>query len=89
MRDFNSFSSEDKNVFEGGPMEMLRKLASKYEGASQGELISAIIKEAEKQRKNGKLSDKDINNFVLAISPMLNEEQKSQLNKVVQKIKKM
>ena len=87
MRDFNNFSSS-KNSSKN-PMDLLKELASKYEGASQSELIMAIIKEAEIQRKKGALSDSDIDNFVTAIKPMLNASQKEQLNKVVEKIKRM
>lgn len=88
MRDFNSYSSESGNKNSTNPMDLLKNLASKYEGASQSELISAIIKEAEKQRKNGSLSDSDIDNFVKTISPMLNGSQKEQLKRVVEKIKR-
>lgn len=88
MRDFNSYSSESSNKNSTNPMDLLKNLASKYEGASQSELISAIIKEAEKQRKNGSLSDSDIDNFVKTISPMLNGSQKEQLKRVVEKIKR-
>ncbi len=88
MRDFNSYSSESGNKNSTNPMDLLKNLASKYEGASQSDLILAIIKEAEKRRKAGTLSDSDIDNFAKTISPMLNSSQKEQLKKVVEKIKR-
>ena len=49
--------------------------------------MKAILKEAEKGRKNGTLSDGDIDNFSDMISPMLNAEQKKTLEKVVKRLK--
>ena len=43
--------------------------------------------EAEKGRKNGTLSDADVDNFANMIAPMLNPSQKAKLKAVVNKIK--
>lgn len=67
--------------------ELLKRVASKYEGASEGELISAIMQEARRAKERGELSEKEIENFVNSIYPMLNAKQRKQLNEVVQKIK--
>lgn len=89
MRDFNSFKNNSENsTLNGDAMSILNKFIGKYEGASEGDVMSAIIKEAEKGRKNGTLSDADIDNFVSTISPMLNATQRAKLNAVVSKIKK-
>ena len=85
MRDFNSYGGN--NSLSGDNMQTLKKFADKYEGASQGELISAIMQEAEKGRKNGTLSNADIDRFSAMLSPMLNREQKKQLEKIVSQIK--
>lgn len=71
-----------KNAF-----EMLKNIASTYEGASKQDLISAIISEATKSRKNGTLTDAEIENFVKTISPMLNASQKTMLDGVIKTIK--
>ena len=86
MRDFNNYNGN--NSVSGDSMETLKKFAEKYEGASQGELINAIMLEAEKGRRNGTLSNADIDRFSAMLSPMLNREQKKQLEKVVNQIKK-
>ena len=89
MRDFNSYEGKKKNneKLSGNAMNVLNSFAKKYEGASETDLISAIMMEAEKGRKNGTLTDKDIDNFASTIAPMLNASQRQKLKSVVEKIK--
>ncbi len=87
MRDFNNYQkSGDKN--QADAMNAIKNFAGKYEGASESELLSEIMKEAEKGRKNGTLSDSDIDRFKSVLEPMLNSSQRAKLNKIVDKIKK-
>lgn len=72
----------------GAAFDMLKNVAGRYEGASESELISAILAEAMKSRAAGTLSDSEIDSFVAQISPMLTAAQRSRLNAVVTKIKK-
>ncbi len=67
--------------------EQFSALASKYEGKNADEIMRAILKEAEKGRKNGTLSDKDIDDFSNMISPMLTDGQRKTLDKVVKRLK--
>lgn len=71
----------------GAAFDMLKNIAGRYEGASETELISAILGEAMKSRASGTLSDAEIDSFVAQVSPMLNSAQRSRLNAVVNKIK--
>ena len=68
--------------------ELLSKVASQYEGASESQLLTAIMSEAKKAKANGTLSDNEIENFVATISPMLNQNQRKQLERVIAQIKK-
>ncbi len=88
MRDFNNFKP-NSNSQNAGAYDMLKNFASKYEGASKGDLIAAIKKEAEKGRRNGTLSNKDIDNFASMLLPMLNPSQKVELRKIVEELKNM
>ena len=67
--------------------EQFSALASKYEGKNADEIMRAILKEAERGRKNGTLSDKDIDDFSNMISPMLTDGQRKTLDKVVRRLK--
>ena len=95
MNNFNDYAKNQKqkqaeqkpNGMNESAFDMLKRVARQYEGASEQDLISAIIKEANRSRKNGTLSDVEIQNFVNTISPMLNEKQRKQLAEVVNKIK--
>ena len=96
MNDFNSFvnskgdGKESANTNGGfDAASVLSALAGKYEGASEDEIISAIISEAEKGRRNGTLTDADIDSFAQSVAPFLNEQQKRKLLKVIKYLKKM
>ena len=62
---------------------VLNALAGKYEGADEKEIISAIIAEAEKGRRNGTLTDEALKSFEATVSPMLTPEQRKKLSGVV------
>ncbi len=86
MRKFNDFSPKDENK-EQNYMNIIKGFAQKYEGASQQDLISAILVEAEKGRRKGTLSDQDIDNFAKMLRPMLNPSQQQELDKIIVRIK--
>ena len=94
MKDFNDFKNEsvkpaDKTA-QGDYSDISRQfaaLSAAYEGKSADEIMKAILKEAERGRKNGTLSDGDIDNFSEMISQMLNAEQRKTLDKVVKRLK--
>ena len=93
MKDFNSFKSNKKKQenqsFGNSPYEIFANLSKKYEGKSSDELMQAIIKQAEIGRKNGTLSDSDIDNFASTVYPLLNDKQRKTLNTVVARLKKI
>ena len=100
MRDFNDFKTSDaagignnggdKAAIDmnGNIAEQFSALASAYEGKNADEIMKAILTEAERGRKNGTLSDDDIDNFAALVLPMINPEQQKTLEKVVKRLKK-
>ena len=68
---------------------MVSSLASKFDGKSQNELLMAIYNEAKKGKKQGTLSNADIDNFAAMLSPMLDDKKRKMLNKVVNELKKI
>lgn len=99
MRDFNDFKTGDAADIgnnggkatinmNGNIAEQFSALASAYEGKNADEIMKAILTEAERGRKNGTLSDDDIDNFAALILPMINPEQQKTLEKVVKRLKK-
>lgn len=90
MEDFKDFSKQNKNnVNAQNPFDLIKMLAQKYDGKSTDELLFAIFKEAEKGKKQGTLSNADIDNFAVAISPFLDDKKRKYLNKIVSELKKI
>jgi hypothetical protein len=86
MRDFNNYNPKNEGLPKDA-MGILKSFASKYEGSSEDELLSEIIKQAEQGRKNGTLKDSDIESFKNMLMPMLNKTQREKLLKVIETIK--
>ncbi len=89
MGDFNDYVKNggepiDKNLF-----DLVSSLASKYDGKSQNELLTAIYKEAKRGKQAGTLTNADIDNFVNMLSPFLDDKKRSILNKIAAELKRI
>ncbi len=97
MEDFNKFVEEnadkqnfteenypDKNLF-----NLINSIASKYNGKSQNDLLIAIYKEAEKGKRAGTLTNREIDSFASMLSPMLDDKKRKILYKLVDELKKI
>ena len=89
MEDFNSFVNDAKTDGSGDIMSMVNSLASKFDGKSTNDLLSAIYKEAKKGKANGTLTNSEIDNFSAMLSPMLNDRQREYLRKIAEELKKI
>lgn len=89
MKDFSEFTPQEKKETNGSGdiNSQFMKFASAYEGKSADEVMSAILAEAEKGKKNGTLTDEDVDGFASAVSPFLTDKQRKMLNVIVKKIK--
>ena len=89
MKDFSEFTPQDKKETSGSGdiNSQFMKFASAYEGKSADEVMSAILAEAEKGKKNGTLTDADVDKFASTVSPFLTDKQRKMLNVIVKKIK--
>lgn len=93
MDDFNSFvnHTEQREEANNAPpadlSRLIRQLAGKYNGANETELMQAIYKEAEKGRRNGTLSDADLDRFGNMLAPMLDDAKRRKLRQIIQKLK--
>lgn len=66
---------------------LVKNFLNGYEGKQKSEIISEIVKVAEKNRREGKLSDKDLDDFSNMISPMISPEQKKELQEIIARLK--
>jgi hypothetical protein len=65
------------------------EIAQKYEGKSANELLKAIYEEAEKGKKNGTLTNEEIDALSLMLSPFLDQQKRKILEKIVTELKKI
>lgn len=89
MKDFSEFTPQEKKETNGSGdiNSQFMKFASAYEGKSADEVMSAILAEAEKGKKNGTLTDADVDKFASTVSPFLTDKQRKMLNVIVKKIR--
>ena len=89
--DFKSFnknyrhSSEQKTAPNG---EDIRKKAQSYAGKSDDELLGDIMKTARQGKADGSIDDEQLQKFAESVAPMLNQEQRERLNRVLEMIKR-
>ena len=91
MRSFKKYSGEkQKGERESGnAADLTKKIAAAYDGKSSGAMWSDIVREAEKSKREGTLSNSEIDEFYEQFSPFLDESQRVQLQAVVEKLKKI
>lgn len=89
MEDFNSFASSGGNQKETDIFNMVKNIAGKYDGKSTNDILSAIYREAKKGKKEGTLSNEQIDNFAKMLSPLLDDKQRSYLRKIVEELKRI
>ena len=67
--------------------ELTKKIASAYHGKSNADMLQNILKEAEKSKRAGTLSNEEIETFYQSFAPMLGAGQKRTLRAVVDRLK--
>ena len=87
--DFKSFNKQRIKTDERKiPQEEdIRKTAEKYGNMSDEDLLSNILQTANQNKANGTLSEESLRQFANSVSPMLNQEQKSRLEKAIRMIR--
>ncbi len=98
MKDFKSYSNErqDKQPDEsaGGSaqsynhtVELAKVLTKAMSGKNEGQILHTIIAEAERGKREGTLTNQDLDNFYTALSPLLDGIKKRKLREVIIKLK--
>lgn len=93
MQDFNDFIKNNQapngSANQQNLMNMVMSLASKYDGKNTQELIRAVYEEAKKGKKNGTLTNADIDNFATMLSPFLDDKKRKMLKKITEELKRI
>ena len=89
LRNQNSNTNENNlNNEQKKQLDKLKGMAKQYEGKSDTEILTDLSTAVEKGKKDGSLTDEKIDSIASTIAPMLNNEQRNKLNKLMQTIKK-
>ena len=95
MKDFKSYSNEHPNekppekyqTEYNNTVELAKFLTRAMNGKSEGQILHTIISEAERGKRDGSLSNEDLDNFYNALSPMLDGFKKRKLKEVITRLK--
>ena len=96
MQDFNDYvknggstSGINTDGVDPNILNMVTSLANRFDGKSQNELLMAIYEEAKKGKRQGTLSNADIDNFAKMLSPMLDDKKRKILLKIADELTKI
>lgn len=94
MKDFKSYTPEDnekqtqsKATDVNATVELAKTVSKAMNGKSQGQLLQTIISEAERGKRDGTLTNADLDNFYNALSPMLDGFKRKKLREVIIRLK--
>lgn len=91
----NRQSSESANkIYDGGgtpqlnnTVEMAKIISKAMNGKSTAQIMQTIISEAERGKRDGTLTNADLDNFFNALSPLLDGAKKRKLKQVIENLK--
>ena len=69
--------------------DLMKKIASAYNGKSDANIFRQILAQAEEGKRNGTLTNEEIENFYQSFAPMLDSAQRKRLRVVVDKLKEI
>lgn len=93
MDDFKNYKPEqppqgDKKDANGA-VEMAKQLARAMNGKSEAQLLRTIIAEAERGKREGTLTNADLDNFYNALYPLLDGFKRKKLREVISRLKQI
>lgn len=92
MKDFKSYNPEppkkpenDGNV--NSTVELAKAISKAMNGKSEGQLLATILTEAEKGKREGTLTNADLDNFYSAVAPLVDGFKRKKLKEVITRLK--
>ena len=86
----NGRNTDNKNTGDGNlnqTVNMAEMLAKAFAGKSEGQILQTILSQAEEGKRNGTLTNADIDNFYNAVAPMLDGFKRQKLKGVIARLK--
>lgn len=97
MKDFKSYSSDPNNAPKNerpqnagdvnNTVELAKILSKAMAGKNERQILGTIIAEAERGKREGTLTNADLDNFYTALSPLLDGFKKKKLKEVITRLK--
>lgn len=87
MRSIRNVDKPDGTPESGSVEEEINSIASKYEGKSEAELMSALMSTVSAAKRDGSFSDEQLDDFVGFVSPSLDADARAKLDSLVRMIK--
>lgn len=87
-RDFKQFVRENERTLEQNKdkADDYEKILNKYKDMDQNSLMSSLLSEASKLKREGKLNHETINSIRTTLAPFLDNTQRKMLNELVNAI---
>ena len=92
MNDFKSYKPPEDNKNKAdldNTVNLANQVMKAMNGKSQGQLWSTIIAEAERGKREGRLTNADLDNFYNSVAPMVNGAQRKKLREVIARLKQI
>ncbi len=86
-RDFRNFAKEnEKNKKDTSIPNEYEEILNKYKNMNQSDLMTNLMSEASKLKKEGKLDSNSLSNLKTTLAPFLNSDQQNMLNNLINTI---
>ena len=89
MKDFKSYTQDDGGFENDKGVELVKRVAASMQGKSSGEIMRAVIDEAERGKRAGTLTNADLDNFYQLMAPTLDGFRRRKLKSIVDRLKKL
>ncbi|MDE6850607.1 MAG: hypothetical protein K2J54_04695 [Clostridia bacterium] len=90
MNNANSAGNADSAKQNGNlnqTVNMASMLAKAFNGKSEGQILQTIIAQAEQGKRDGTLTNADLDNFYNTLAPLLDGFKRQKLRGIIQKLK--
>lgn len=87
MKDFNDNNPPQSGKNGGSRAYLTEMIVKAFSGKSEGQIWRNIIAQAEQGKRDGTLTNKDLDDFYAAASPMLDGFGRQKLRKVIERLK--
>ena len=98
MKDFKSYKPEENNNANNAQngaqdenveqtVNLAAAMAKAFNGKSEGQIWQTILEQAEQGKRNGTLTNADLDNFYNALAPLVDGFKKQKLKSIISKLK--